>query len=183
MASACSMRINASGLLVICSRFALSSTFLALPMQTHPPSSQPDTVSYSGLGCLSPPFTALRAPLVDVQPEGDGVLLHRVQYNHQPPLDIDHSHAAGLGTLVDLAHRLKPLLAPGYRWLGQEDLSVAGARPIDAGGFADVWVGEMDDRKVAVKSYRCYESADHMPTYNVSYPLPPCALCPLTTDR
>jgi hypothetical protein len=52
--------------------------------------------------------------------------------------------------------------------LEQEDVKVIGARPIDAGGFADVWAGEMGDRKVAVKSYRCYASANYMPTYKVS---------------
>ena len=41
-------------------------------------------------------------------------------------------------------------------------MKVDGTRPIDAGGFADLWVGEMGDRKVAVKSYRCYTSADSM---------------------
>ena len=152
-------------------------------MQTHPHSSQSDTVSHSVFGCLLPPPAKFRAPLGDAQPEGDGVLLHHVHYDVQSPLEIDRSPTTDLSMLVDLARGLESLLPPGYRWLGEEDLRVAGLFPIDAGGFADVWAGKMDGRKVAVKSYRCYASADHMPTYNVSYPLPPYALCSLATDR
>lgn len=83
---------------------------------------------------------------------------------------IDHSIATDLDALVNMAGRLQQSLTQGYRWLAQEDLKIVGSYPIDAGGFADVWVGEMGDRKVAVKSYRCYASADYMPTYNVSHP-------------
>ena len=75
-----------------------------------------------------------------------------------------------LDTLLDLAGQFRPSLPSHYRWLRQEDLRVVAKRPIIAGGFADVIVGEMDDQKVAIKSYRCYESADHMPAYTVSHP-------------
>ena len=105
-----------------------------------------------------------------VQLEGDGVLSQGAHYHDQPPQQIDHPFATDLGTLVHLAGRLQRILPPNYRWLGQEDLKVVGIHPIDAGSFADVWVGDMDDRRVAVKSYRCYTSGDGIPTYNVSYP-------------
>ena len=77
---------------------------------------------------------------------------------------------ADLDTLFDLAGQLRPSLLPRYRWLGQEDLRVVGPHPIDGGGFADILVGEMGDQKVAIKSYRCYESVDHMPAYTVGRP-------------
>lgn len=34
---------------------------------------------------------------------------------------------------------------PGYQWLGREDLTVVGKRPVGAGGLADVWVGRVGD--------------------------------------
>jgi len=106
---------------------------------------------------------------MDVQLEGDGVLSHSIHYHHQSPPQIDHSPATDPGTLVDLVDLLWSSLPPGYRRLEQDDLKVIGTHPIDAGGFADVWVCEMGDRTVAVKSYRRYTSADCIPTYNVSY--------------
>jgi len=59
------------------------------------------------------------------------------------------------GTLADSAGRLCPFLPPRYRWLGGGDVTVVGKRPLYAGGFANVWVGETaGNRKVAVKSHR-----------------------------
>jgi len=53
--------------------------------------------------------------------------------------------------------------------MGQGDLKVTGSRPIDAGGFADIWVGERDDgTKVAIKSQRYYSSSSCLPIYSVS---------------
>lgn len=69
---------------------------------------------------------------------------------------------------VSLAGRLRPFLPTNYLWLGQEDLTVVGARSIGAGAFADVWLGELGDRRVAVKSYRRWASADCAPIYEVS---------------
>ena len=35
-----------------------------------------------------------------------------------------------------------------------------GDRPIAAGGFSDVWAAIHDDRKVVLKSHRCYVTFD-----------------------
>ena len=180
MASACSTYIVHLTNWVLCSWFALSSPSPALPMLIDPTSSRPGTGSHSELSHSSP---ALRTPPTDVQPDLDGVFLHNIHHHGQVPLEADHSLITDLGRLVHLAGRLRPSLPPGCRWLGQEDVRVTGTRPIDAGGFANVWVGEMDDLKVAVKSYRCYASTDHMPTYSVSYPQPSCILRSPTTSH
>ena len=79
-------------------------------------------------------------------------------------------------TLISLADRLRPILPSNYRWLGQGDLNVVGTCPLDAGGFANVWIGELSDQKVAVKSYRCYSSADYILIYTASHPYPSCVM-------
>lgn len=129
--------------------------------------------SHSRFGSLSSLPSVLHIPLGDTQPEGGDTFSHDVHSHDQSESslqEVDHPFPADLGTLVDFASRLQPFLLPDYRLLGQGDIRIIGTRPIDAGGFADVWVGEMGDRKVAVKSYRCYASANYMPTYKVSYP-------------
>ena len=70
--------------------------------------------------------------------------------------------------LIDLMSHLPPLLPDSCKWLEQGDLEVLGERPVDAGGVADVWVGMMGNRKIAIKSYRYYSSSDYLPTYVVS---------------
>lgn len=70
--------------------------------------------------------------------------------------------------IVDLVHHLQSLLPSDCKWLEEGAIEVVGERPVDAGGFADVWVGMMENRKVAIKSYRCYSSSDYLPTYVVS---------------
>lgn len=121
-------------------------------MSAHPPLTQ------QGDGSLSPPPT-LHAPPSDVRLEG----AHNV-HSYDPPvsssLEIDHSIATDLGTHVNLASQLWLSLPANCRRLRQQDLKVVGTRPIDAGSFADIWVGMMGDRKVAVKSYRYYSSTD-----------------------
>jgi len=107
---------------------------------------------------------------MDVQLEGDGIPSNSIHHHDRPPLRVNRSLVTDHETLVDLAGRLRSSLPPGYQWFGQDSLKVVGTRPIDAGGFADVWVGGVGDRTVAVKSYRCYTSADYIQTYNVSYP-------------
>ena len=47
-------------------------------------------------------------------------------------------------------------------------LEVVGEHPVDAGAVADVWIGMMGNRKVAIKSYRCYSSSEYLVTYMVS---------------
>ena len=59
------------------------------------------------------------------------------------------------------AQDLRSSLPPTCPWLDPVDVNIIGSRPIDAGRFADIWVGACGDRKVVVKSYRCYVSYDH----------------------
>lgn len=42
------------------------------------------------------------------------------------------------------------------RWLGPGDFKPSGGGPIAAGGFANIWEGIYEGRKVVLKSYRCY---------------------------
>lgn len=169
MIPAHSKRINPFGslssLIVVRPPFNL----LAIPMSTHPPSPPANDLHDESHQLASPPST-IHTPPIGVQPEEGGILCHSTHYHELSPLQIDRSPATDLGTLVDLAGRLQPFLPSGYRWLGRDDLKVVGIRPFDAGGFADVWVGEVGNRTVALKSYRCFTSADYLPTYNVSYP-------------
>ena len=89
------------------------------------------------------------------------------------PPEIDLSPMNNPGTppehLVDAVRNLGPFLPAGCELLGQGDLKIIGSCPIDAGGFADIWVGERDDgTKVAIKSYRYYSSSSCLPIYLVS---------------
>jgi len=147
----------------------------SLTMPTHPPSFQPSNGPHHGPDHLPSPLPALRAPPRDVQLEGDCAPLQDIHSHDKPkpfPLVINHPPTTGPNTLINLAGRLRLSLPPSCPWFGPEDLRVIGTRPVDAGGFADLWVGEMDDRKVAVKSYRCYSSASCTPTYKVGHPQP-----------
>ena len=81
-----------------------------------------------------------------------------------------HSLTADLGAPINMADRLRHSPVADCLWLGQEDLKVVGTHPIDAGGFADVWIGELDNRKVAIKSYRCSASADYSRICGASSP-------------
>lgn len=72
--------------------------------------------------------------------------------------------------LVDAVRGLKQLLPIGCELFGEGDLKLVGSRPIDVGGFADVWVGERNDSTVvAVKSRRYYSSSSYLPVYSVSH--------------
>jgi len=70
--------------------------------------------------------------------------------------------------LVDPAHHLQLLLPDSCEWLESGTLEVLGEHPVDAGTVADVWIGKMGDRKVAIKVYRCYSSSNCSATYVVS---------------
>lgn len=88
-------------------------------------------------------------------------------------LGIDHSFINNPGTppepLVDAVHRSKQLLPIECELLGQGDLKILGSRPVDAGGFANVWKGKKKDgTMVALKSYRYYSSSSCLPVYAVS---------------
>jgi len=89
------------------------------------------------------------------------------------PPEIDLSPFTDPGTppehLVDAVRRLEPSLPIGCELLGHGDLKIVGSHPIDAGRFADVWVGEMNDgTTVAIKSLRYYSSSSCLPICLVS---------------
>ena len=71
---------------------------------------------------------------------------------------------------VGAVQNLKPFLPNGCEMLGQGDLRIVGSRPINAGGFANVWDGELTDdgTRVAIKSHRYYSSSSCLPIYLVS---------------
>lgn len=82
--------------------------------------------------------------------------------------------------LVDAVRDLRPFLPIGCELFGQGDLKIVGLSPVDAGGFADTWVGERDDgTKVAIKSYRYYSSSGCLPVYLVGVECNRSAFCPL----
>ena len=111
-----------------------------------------------------------------VQHEQCGMSSHAVDvldYSLSLPSEVDLSSMANPGTppehLVDAVRNLGPFLPIECELLGQGDLKIVGSHPIDAGGFADVWVGEMyDGTKVAIKSHRHYSSSSCLPVYLVS---------------
>ena len=89
------------------------------------------------------------------------------------PLEIDLSPLDSPDTppehLVDAVRNLGPFLPTGCELFEQEDLKIVGIHPIDAGGFADLWVGvRKDGTKVAIKSHRCFSSLSCLPAYLVN---------------
>lgn len=70
--------------------------------------------------------------------------------------------------LVELVSHLRQLLT--CEWLEQPVLEVVGEHPIDAGAVADVWIGTTGNRRVIIKSLRCYSSSEYLVTYMVSPP-------------
>jgi len=144
-------------------------------MPTYPPPTGKGSSSRSRGGCLPSSSSTLHTPPGDVQLKRGVALPHIPHIHDQPqssPLVTDHSLTADHDGSINLAGRLRSLLPPNHLWLGQDDLMVVGTCPIDAGGFADVWAGEIGNRKVAVKSYRRYASADYWQVYWVSDTLP-----------
>jgi len=140
-------------------------------MRTQPTSFQPGNDFHSRSNYLLQPVTALCIPRRVLQLEGGDLLSHTAHAHDQSesiPLETNHFLTTGCEELVNLSGRLRPFLSANYPWLGQDDLEVIGTHPVDAGGFANVWVGKMGDRRIAVKSYRCWASADHVQIYEVS---------------
>ena len=88
------------------------------------------------------------------------------------PWEFDQSLSIDPGAscehLVGLVCHLRSLLSDSCEWLEPGTLEFTEAHPVNAGGVADVWVGEMDNRKVAIKAYRCYSSSNNLVTYMVS---------------
>jgi len=141
---------------------------LSLPMSPNPTPPQQCNASHSRSDSLSSLPPALHTPPSDVQLEWGGV--HSRDQSGSSAMGIDHSITIDLGALVNLDDRLRQLLPESsYVWFGEGGLELVGTRPVDAGGFADVWVGKMGGRRVAVKSYRCSLSGNCALTYKVSH--------------
>ena len=70
--------------------------------------------------------------------------------------------------LTDIVSHLPPLPLDSCEWLVQGALEVIGGHFIDTSGVADIWVGIMGNRKVAIESYRCRSSSDYLTNYMVS---------------
>lgn len=103
------------------------------------------------------------------------------------PPGLDLSSMTNPGTppehLVVAAQKLPSVLPVGCEMFGEDDLDVAGSHRISVGGFADVWMGKMNNgATVAIKSYRCYSSSSCFPVYQVNvkrYRM----LCPLKVTQ
>lgn len=61
---------------------------------------------------------------------------------------------------LEHAAKLRPSFPPACNWLDLKDLQDIEEPPVDGGRFANVWRGRLEDRKVAIKSYRCYVCFD-----------------------
>ena len=55
-----------------------------------------------------------------------------------------------------VAQVLQPFMPSTCHFFDKEAVSLIGTHPVAAGGFADIWEATYDNRKVALKSYRCY---------------------------
>jgi hypothetical protein len=155
--------------LPLLARGATSHLLLCFRLLFHPrgTSSRSVRLNWSGISCATdiPDKSQTSPPEIDLSPMN----------NPNTPVEY----------IVGVVRNLKPSLPSGCGLLGQGDLKIAGSHPIDAGGFADVWVGEMNDgTTVAIKSYRYYSSSSCLPVYLVS--VEPCRnafLSLIVTDR
>ena len=103
--------------------------------------------------------------------------------SEQFPPAIDELHPTDPGALckhfVGLVSRLQPLLPASCSWLEPGSIEVVGEHPVDAGGVADIRIGKLGNRTVAVKIYRYDSSSNHSATCAVSATCS-CAVIPLT---
>ncbi|KAF9784473.1 kinase-like domain-containing protein [Thelephora terrestris] len=60
----------------------------------------------------------------------------------------------------ELARSLYPSLSSICNWFGEDDIRVVWEFPVSAGGFTDLRKGSLENRQVAIKSYRRYLTAD-----------------------
>lgn len=97
--------------------------------------------------------------------------IHTLQQLPFLPPDFDFSIVnnsdASPQRLVDAVRNFKPFLPIRCEVFGRGDLTITGSRPIAAGGWGDVWVGEMNGTMVAIKSYRYNASSSRLPVYLV----------------
>ena len=107
------------------------------------------------------------------------VLSYDVLSPHQlqsvpPGLDLSFMNDTGVAPerLVDAVQNPEHFLSNGCNLLNQQEVKIVGSCPIDAGGSADVWAGEMNGSAVAIKSYRRNASSSCLPVYWVSSDCP-----------
>lgn len=81
------------------------------------------------------------------------------------------------GALSDLLLHLQESLPVDCERLERGAVQVVGQFPAAAGGTADVWEGRINDRRIAIKSYRYYLFSDCLLTYAVSRTYP-CYMYP-----
>ena len=140
-------------------------------MRTHPPSFQQGKGSYQRFDRFPPPTTVLYVPRGVLQLEGGNISSHTVRTDDESdpiqPLDIEPSLVSGRDELVSLAGQLQFSLSTSCPWFGQKDIKIIGTKPIDVGCFSEVWMGEMGDQSVAIKSLRYWTSADSETVYKV----------------
>ena len=74
---------------------------------------------------------------------------------------------AALCDLLDKVARHLQSRLPDCEWLEEGEIKFTTVRPVDVGEVADIFVGMRENRKVAVKCYRFYQSSDYLPTYMV----------------
>ena len=70
--------------------------------------------------------------------------------------------------LVEFVLQLRPLLPDDCAWLGDRSIELVSDCPVDAGEFANILIGMMENRKLAIKHYRICSSSDYFPTYMVN---------------
>ena len=131
-----------------------------------------------------PPLTVTHHERCDVPSRAIDILDHLLSL----PSEVDFSSMTNPGTppkhLVDTVHNLSSFLPIECELLGQGDLKIVGSHPIDAGGFADVWVGERcDGTKVAIKSHRHYSSSSCLSVCLVIVKCSPNEPCSLNLPR
>lgn len=142
----------------------------------HPPSRSRDSFSRLLMYLCLLVHPQEPSPSGAVQDEPRGIVSHPagvLDHSLSLPPEVDLSSITNPGTppehLVVAVRNLRPLLPIGCELFGQDDLSIIGSYPIDAGGFADVWMGKMNDgTTVAIKLYRHYSSSSCLSIYMVS---------------
>ena len=117
---------------------------------THPSASRPA----DGVGNEKAVWPSVESPRVGTENVGESTQ------------DPNSSPAPGSNDMlpssryVESAQDLLPSLTSFCLRPSPEGINVVGNYPISAGGFADIWKGTLDGRRVALKSYRCYMSSD-----------------------
>ena len=78
---------------------------------------------------------------------------------------------------AQMAQDLRSSLPPACHWLIPEEVDVVGEHPIAAGGFADIYEGIHNGRKVVLKSFRCYLSFNVAEVVAVRHNYTLCRVC------